>query len=118
MYLDKKWYLLNAKKGSFNPKDPVGNLDAQILTENILSPILGIHDLKTDSRIEFVGGLRGMEGLQSKVDDEKRKVAFGLYPVKVDQLKLIADTHNIMPPKTTWIEPKLRSGLVIQSLED
>jgi len=95
----------------------VGNLDAQILTDNILSPVLGIHDLKTDSRIEFVGGLQGMEGLQRKVDEGKMKVAFGLFPVKVDQLKQIADTNNIMPPKTTWIEPKLRSGLVIQSLD-
>lgn len=117
MYLEGEWYSLTAKKGSFDPKNPVGNLDAQILTENILSPILGIHDLKTDSRIEFVGGLRGMEALQQKVDEGKMKVAFGLYPVKVDQLKLIADTNNIMPPKTTWIEPKLRSGLVIQSLD-
>lgn len=118
MYLDGNWYILNARKGSFNPKDPVGNLDAQILTDNILSPILGVHDLKTDSRIEFVGGLRGMDALQKKVDEEKRKVAFALFPVKVEQLKEIADTHNIMPPKTTWIEPKLRSGLVIQGLEE
>ncbi len=117
MYLEGEWYSLTAKKGSFNSKHPVGNLDAQILTDNILSPVLGIHDLKTDSRIEFVGGLQGMEGLQRKVDEGKMKVAFGLFPVKVDQLKQIADTNNIMPPKTTWIEPKLRSGLVIQSLD-
>lgn len=117
MYLNGEWYSLTAKKGSFNSKHPVGNLDAQILTDTILSPILGIHDLKTDSRIEFVGGLRGMEGLQQKVDEGKMKVAFGLFPVKVGQLKEIADTNNIMPPKTTWIEPKLRSGLVIQSLD-
>ena len=118
MYLEGEWFSLTAKKDSFNPKNPVEKLDAEIISKNILAPILGITDLKTDTRISFVGGLQGMEGLQKQVDENKMKVAFGLYPVKVSQLKEIADTNNIMPPKTTWIEPKLRSGLVVQSLED
>lgn len=117
MYLEGEWYSITTKKGSFDPKNPVQNLDAEILSRNVLSPILGIHDLKTDTRIGFVGGLQGMEALQKQVDEGKMKVAFGLYPVKIDQLKEIADTNNIMPPKTTWIEPKLRSGLVIQKLD-
>jgi len=116
MYLEGSWYSLTAKKGIFDPKHPVSCLDAQILSDHILSPVLGIHDLKTDNRISFIGGLKGMEGLQRSVDEFKMKVAFGLYPVSIDQLKRVADTRNIMPPKTTWIEPKLRSGLIIQSI--
>ncbi|MCB0410188.1 MAG: DUF1015 domain-containing protein [Flavobacteriales bacterium] len=118
MYLAGKWYSLTAKKGTYNEDDIVGNLDARILTENILKPILGIKDLKTDNRIEFMEGTRGAEGLQMKVDNEEAIVAFGLYPVSIEQLKAVADANNIMPPKSTWIEPKMRSGLTIYSLED
>lgn len=118
MYLDGKWYSLTPKKGVVRSDDPVGSLDASILTEQILSPVLNIHDLKTDKRIGFVSGIKGMDELKNQVDNWKSKVAFGLYPVSMKQLKLIADTNNIMPPKTTWVEPKMRSGLVIYSLSD
>jgi len=118
MYLDGNWYSLTAKSGTYHSNDPVGSLDASILSEHILSPILGIKDLKTDKRVRFVSGIKGMEKLKSLVDEGKFKVAFGLYPVSMQQLKNIADNHCIMPPKTTWIEPKLRSGLVIYSLSD
>jgi uncharacterized protein (DUF1015 family) len=118
MYLEGNWYTLNAKKGSYHTDNPVGTLDAAILTNKILSPILDIHDLKTDKRIGFVSGIKGMEELKAQVDTGKMKVAFGLYPVSMEQLKHIADTHNIMPPKSTWVEPKMRSGLVIYSLAD
>ena len=116
MYLDNKWYALEAKKEIVNNEDPVGSLDAYILTENILASILNIKDLKTDKRISFVSGIKGMEELKKQVDSGKYKVAFGLFPVEMEQLKHIADTNNMMPPKTTWIEPKMRSGLVIYSL--
>ncbi|MBK9673200.1 MAG: DUF1015 domain-containing protein [Bacteroidetes bacterium] len=116
MYLDGNWYSLTAKKGTYHSNDPVGSLDASILSEHILAPVLGIKDLKTDKRVRFVSGIKGMEELQKQVDDGKMKVAFGLYPVSMQQLKNIADNACIMPPKTTWIEPKLRSGLVIYSL--
>ena len=96
----------------------MGSLDASILTQHILSPILNIHDLKTDKRIGFVSGIKGMKELKKQVDNWGFAVAFGLFPVKMEQLKHIADTNNSMPPKTTWVEPKIRSGLVIYSLED
>lgn len=118
MYLDGNWYSLNAKKGSYHTDNPVGTLDVAILSNKVLSPILGIHDLKTDKRIGFVSGIKGMEELKAQVDLGKMKVAFGMYPVSMEQLKHIADTHNIMPPKSTWVEPKMRSGLVIYSLAD
>jgi uncharacterized protein (DUF1015 family) len=118
MYLDGNWYALKPKAGIVHDKEPVGSLDAYILTEHLLSPILNIHDLKTDKRIGFVSGIKGAEELKNQVDNWKAKVAFGLYPVSMEQLKLIADTHNIMPPKTTWVEPKMRSGLVIYSLSE
>ncbi|HXC06174.1 MAG TPA: DUF1015 domain-containing protein [Bacteroidia bacterium] len=118
MYLGGKWYSLTPKPGIVHDKEPVGSLDAFILTQHILSPILGIHDLKTDKRVGFVSGIKGMEELQNQVDHWKSKVAFGLFPVSMDQLKRIADTGNIMPPKTTWVEPKMRSGLVIYSLSE
>jgi uncharacterized protein (DUF1015 family) len=117
MYLDGNWYSLNAKKEIIHNDQPVGSLDATILTEHILSPVLNIHDLKTDKRIGFVSGIKGMRELKHQVDKWGFKVAFGLYPVEMSQLKQIADTNNIMPPKTTWVEPKMRSGLVIYSLE-
>ena len=116
MYVQNNWYSLTAKPGTYHSNDPVGSLDASILSEHILSPILGIKDLKTDKRIKFVSGIKGMKELKSQVDSERMKVAFGLYPVSMKQLKDVADNNCIMPPKTTWIEPKLRSGLVIYSL--
>lgn len=117
MYLNKKWYSLIARDGVYKAESPVGSLDASILTEHVLAPILNIHDLKTDKRIGFVPGIKGAEALKITVDDGKAAVAFGLYPVTMQHLKWIADTNNIMPPKSTWVEPKMRSGLVIYSLE-
>lgn len=116
MYLGGKWYSLTLKPAFINENDPVGVLDAALLSEHILSPVLGIHDLKTDKRVVFVNGTKGMEELKSHVDGGKMKVAFGLYPVVMNQLKRIADNHCIMPPKTTYIEPKLRSGMLVYSL--
>lgn len=118
MYLSQNWYSLESKEGTYNSSDPVGSLDAAILTDHILSPILNIHDLKTDKRIGFVPGIKGSKELKFQVDSGKAKAAFGLYPVSMEHLKWIADTNNIMPPKSTWVEPKMRSGLVIFSLED
>jgi uncharacterized protein (DUF1015 family) len=116
MYLGGKWYSLTLKKSFINDEDPVGVLDAALLSEHVLSPILGIHDLKTDKRVVFVNGTKGMEELKNHVDGGKMKVAFGLYPVVMEQLKRIADNHCIMPPKSTYIEPKLRSGMLVYSL--
>jgi uncharacterized protein (DUF1015 family) len=118
MYLDKKWYSLSARDGVYKADSPVGSLDASILTDHVLSPILDIHDLKTDKRISFVPGIKGPEALKAVVDEGKAAVAFGLFPVTMAHLKWIADTNNIMPPKSTWVEPKMRSGLVIYSLEE
>ncbi|MBP7809151.1 MAG: DUF1015 domain-containing protein [Bacteroidia bacterium] len=118
MYTDKKWYSLKAKADTYNAKDPVGSLDAAILTEHILSPIFDVHDLKTDKRIGFVPGVKGSSELKKQVDEGKAAIAFGLYPVTMEHLKWIADTNNIMPPKSTWVEPKMRSGLVIYTFED
>lgn len=118
MYIEDCWYSLDPKKELIHNEEPVGSLDASILSEHILSPILNIHDLRTDKRIGFVSGIKGMKELKNQVDHWGFKVAFGLYPVEMEQLKHIADTNNIMPPKTTWVEPKMRSGLVIYSLND
>lgn len=118
MYVNKKWYSLTAKTGTFNDADPIGVLDVTILSESILKPIFNIVDLRTDKRIDFVGGLRGLGELESRVNSGEMKVAFALHPVTMKQLIDIADTDNIMPPKTTWFEPKLRSGLVVHSLEN
>jgi len=117
MYLDGKWYSLSAKEGTYNDNDPIGVLDVTILSKSVLEPIFNIKDLRTDKRIEFVGGIRGLGELQKRVDSGEMKVAFALYPVSMKQLLDIADTDNIMPPKTTWFEPKLRSGLVIHTLD-
>ena len=117
MYLNGQWYSLTAKLGTYNDSDPIGVLDVTILSEKILAPIFNIIDLRTDKRIDFVGGLRGLGELEKRVDSGEMKVAFALYPVTMKQLIDIADTDNIMPPKTTWFEPKLRSGLVVHSLE-
>jgi uncharacterized protein (DUF1015 family) len=117
MYLEGRWYGLNAKPGTYNDNDPLGVLDVNILSERVLAPLLNITDLRKDKRIDFVGGLRGLEELKRRVDSGEMKVAFALYPVTMKQLIDIADSGNIMPPKTTWFEPKLRSGLVLHSLE-
>ena len=116
MYLEGKWYSLTAKEGTYNDDDPIGVLDVTILTSQILSPILDIQDLRRSKRIDFVGGIRGLGELKKRVDSGEMKVAFALYPVSMKQLITIADSGNIMPPKTTWFEPKLRSGLVIHLL--
>lgn len=118
MYLDKKWYLLNMESAEFDPSDSVGQLDTNILTVNLLRPILGIQDLKTDARISFVAGYRGLEGIEEKIDSGDYEVGFVLFPVSVEQLKTVADEGRIMPPKSTWIEPKLRSGLTMYPLND
>ena len=116
-YLDGHWYKLNAKPGTFNDEDPIGVLDVTILSNLVLDKILGIKDLRTDKRIDFVGGIRGLGELKRRVDNGEMKVAFALHPVTMKQIIDIADSGNIMPPKTTWFEPKLRSGLVIHTLE-
>ena len=116
MYLDGKWYGLTAKKFTFNDDNPIDSLDVSVLSKHILEPILNIKDLRTDTRIEFVGGIRGLEELSKRVDVGEMAVACALFPVSMNQLMNIADTGNIMPPKVTWFEPKLRSGLVINKL--
>ncbi len=117
MYLDGHWYKMNAKAGKYNDNDPIGVLDVKILSDHVLDNILGIKDLRTDKRIDFVGGIRGLGELKRRVDNGEMKVAFALYPVSMQQIIDIADSGNIMPPKTTWFEPKLRSGLVIHTLD-
>ncbi len=118
LYLGGKWYSLTAKPGTYDDKDPIGVLDVTVSSDKILRDILGITDLRSDKRIDFVGGIRGLEELKRRVDSGEMKMALALYPVTMDQLINIADTGNIMPPKTTWFEPKLRSGLVIHKLDD
>lgn len=117
LYLDGKWYSLTAKPGTYDDHDPIGVLDVTISSNLILDEVLGIKDLRSDKRIDFVGGIRGLGELKKRVDSGEMKVALALYPVSMKQLMDIADTGNIMPPKTTWFEPKLRSGLVIHKLE-
>ena len=117
MYLDGKWYGLTAKNGTFNDDNPIDSLDVSVLSKYVLEPILNIKDLRTDTRIEFVGGIRGLGELSKRVDKGEMAVAFALFPVSMNQLMNIADTNNIMPPKVTWFEPKLRSGLVINKLD-
>ena len=116
VYLDGNWYSLQAKENTYDDADPIGVLDVTILSKQVLEPLLGIHDLRTDKRIDFVGGMRGLGELERRVDSGEMKVAFALYPVSMKQLIGIADSGEIMPPKTTWFEPKLRSGLVVHSL--
>ena len=116
LYLEGKWYSLTAKEGTYNDNDPIGVLDVTISSNLILDKILGIKDLRSDKRIDFVGGIRGLGELKKRVDNGEMKVALALYPVSMKQLMDIADSGNIMPPKTTWFEPKLRSGLVIHKL--
>lgn len=116
-YLEGHWYRLEAKEGTFNPNDPIGVLDVDISSRLILDEILGITDLRGDKRIDFVGGLRGLEELKRRVDNGEMKFALALYPVTMEQIMNIADSGKIMPPKATWFEPKLRSGLVIHKLD-
>lgn len=117
MYLGGKWYSMETKPGRYDDNDPIGVLDVTILSNLVLDKILGIKDLRTDKRIDFVGGIRGLGELSRRVDIGEMKVAFALYPVSMKQLTDIADSGNIMPPKTTWFEPKLRSGLAIHKLD-
>jgi len=116
LYLNKHWYSLTAKDGTFDNSDPIGVLDVDISSRLIFDSILGIKDFRTDKRIDFVGGLRGLEELKRRVDSGEMKMALALYPVSMQQIMDIANTGNIMPPKATWFEPKLRSGLVIHKL--
>ncbi len=118
LYLSGNWYSLTAKDGTYDDSDPIGQLDVTVLSEHVLAPLLDITDLRKSKRIDFVGGIRGLKELERRVDSGEMKAAFALYPVSMEQLMEIADTDNIMPPKTTWFEPKLRSGLVIHKLED
>ncbi len=116
MYLHGRWYCLEPKDSSFPASDPVKSLDASILQENLLNPVLGIDDPRTSDRIKFVGGIRGTEELERLVDSGKYKVAFSLFPTSIDQLIEVAESGNVMPPKSTWFEPKLRSGIVVHLL--
>ncbi len=117
LYLEGEWYQLTAKEGTFDDSDPIGVLDVTISSNLILDELLGIKDLRRDKRVEFVGGIRGLGELKKRVDNGEMKAALALYPVSMKQLMDIADSGNIMPPKTTWFEPKLRSGLVIHKLD-
>ncbi len=117
LYLKGKWYSLTAKEGTYDDNDPIGVLDVTVSSNLILRDILGITDLRSDKRIDFVGGIRGLEELKRRVDSGEMKMALALYPVTMQQLIDIADSGNIMPPKTTWFEPKLRSGLIIHKLD-
>ena len=116
LYIGGKWYALTAKPGTFNDGDPIGCLDVTVLSDLVLAPILDITDLRNSKRIDFVGGIRGLGELKRRVDSGEMAAAFALYPVSMKQLIDIADSGNIMPPKTTWFEPKLRSGLVVHSI--
>lgn len=117
LYLDGHWYALNAKEGTYDDNDPIGVLDVDISSRLILDELMNIKDLRSDKRIDFVGGLRGLGELKRRVDSGEMRWALALYPVSMKQIMDIADSGNIMPPKATWFEPKLRSGLVIHKLE-
>lgn len=117
MYLNGRWYKLTAKPGSYDENDPVKRLDVSILQENLLAPILGIGDPRKDKRIDFVGGIRGLSELEKRVNSGNWAVAFALYPTSIEELMAIADAGKIMPPKSTWFEPKLKSGLVVHLLD-
>ncbi len=118
MYLDRQWYRLRAKPGTFPSDDPVKSLDVSILQENLLGPVLGIGDPRSDERIDFVGGIRGLGELERRVASGDWQVAFALHPTSIDQLFAVADAGLVMPPKSTWFEPKLRSGLIVRPLDD
>jgi len=116
MYFERKWYALKAKEGIFDPADPIERLDVSIVQNNLLGPLLGIEDPRTDKRIDFVGGIRGLQELERRVATDM-KVAFSMYPTTMEELLAIADAGVVMPPKSTWFEPKLRSGLFVHSLK-
>ena len=116
LYVDGKWYLLTVKEGVYDPADPVNSLDVAILQNNILIPILGIGDIRTDKRIDFVGGIRGLKELERRVSEDMA-LAISMYPTSIEELMNIADAGMVMPPKSTWFEPKLRSGLFIHNLK-
>jgi len=118
LYIDGKWYKFRAKPGSFDQSNPVDSLDVAILQNNLLNPVLGIENPRTNKRIDFVGGIRGTEELEKLVDSGEFKIAFSLYPTSIDQLFKVADAGKVMPPKSTWFEPKLKSGLVVHLLDD
>jgi uncharacterized protein (DUF1015 family) len=115
LYIDGAWYALKAKPGTYDPSHPIGNLDVDISSRLILDKLLGIRDLRSDKRIDFVGGLRGLATLKQRVDSGEMKLALALYPVSMEQIISIADANEIMPPKATWFEPKLRSGLFVHT---
>ncbi|HET8962756.1 MAG TPA: DUF1015 domain-containing protein, partial [Chitinophagales bacterium] len=115
MYLGGQWYKLSAKSNTYNDNDPIDVLDVTILSNHFLDSLLGIKDQRTDKRIDFVGGIRGLAALQKRVDSGEMQIAIALYPVSIQQLINIADSGSVMPPKSTWFEPKLRSGLVVHS---
>ena len=117
MYIGNEWYTLKAKSGSFDKNDPVKNLDVSILQENVLTKLLGITDPRTDDRIDFVGGIRGVEELERRCGEDGYVLAFSMYPTSIDDLMKVADSGNVMPPKSTWFEPKLRSGLITHLLD-
>lgn len=117
MYIDNSWYKITLKDNLINSNDPVKNLDVSILQENILTPILGIEDIRTDNRIDFVGGIRGLKELEKRCNNDMR-LAFAMYPTSIEELMEISDANKLMPPKSTWFEPKLRSGLFIHELRD
>lgn len=117
LYLPKQWYKLTAKPGSFNEKDPIAVLDISILQQNILEPVLGIKDQRIDKRIDFVGGIRGLGELEKRVDSGEMALAISLYPVSIEQLFAVADSGEVMPPKSTWFEPKLRDGLLTHLID-
>ncbi len=118
VYCEKKWYLLEAIAGSFDAGHPTQSIDASILANNFIAPILGITDPRTDKRIDFVGGIRGVKELVKLVDSGDFKIAFSLYPTSVEQLLNVADRGEVMPPKSTWFEPKLRDGMVVNLLSE
>ena len=115
MFVENKWYLLEAKEGIFNPNDPIESLDVAILQNNVLTPVLGIQDVRTSDRIDFIGGIRGLNELEKRVASDM-KIAFSMYPTEVSDIMKVADIGEVMPPKSTWFEPKLRSGLFIHKL--
>ena len=117
MFLDNQWYILTAREGTYTD-DPIGVLDVTILSDNILDKVLGIKDQRTDKRIDFVGGIRGLGELEKRVTNGEMAVAFSLFPVSIEQLFDIADSGNIMPPKSTWFEPKLRDGLLTHLISE
>ena len=118
LYLDGLWYELRAKDGTFDENDPVDRLDVTILQKNFIAPVFGIEDPRTDDRIDFVGGIRGLDGLKRRVDENGWRAAVAMYPTTIDDLMSISDAGLIMPPKSTWFEPKLLSGLFIHKLSD